>query len=198
MEQTMKTSTRFIFVFALILLISASTNVQAQKKLCAAAPPSPYKHNGTIITSYDTATRGIRTTLTHPRIINAGGEGFYLTASFQHRNVNRPAPLAVEIAFISNTKSPKHRDSHNLVFLADGRPFPVVSPAQYQTVKAERGQTLEATKVTIPYDSLMNLLRAGRVATRIGQTELELTQNHLEALRELASIMAPPPSKWTN
>ncbi|HEY0078755.1 MAG TPA: hypothetical protein VGB73_08930 [Pyrinomonadaceae bacterium] len=170
--------------------------MSAQKKLCAAAPPSPYKHNGTIVTSFDTATRGMRTTLTHPRIINAGGEAFYLTASFLHRKADRPAPLAVEIAFISAAKSPKHRDSHNLVFLADGRPFPLVVPAQYQTAKAERGQTLEATKVTVPFDSLLNLLRAGRVATRIGQTELELTQNHLEALRELASLIAPSPSKW--
>lgn len=191
----MKTPFKFLLTFV-VLLVCAS-NAIAQKKLCAAAPPSPFKHNGKISTSFDGATHGMRTTLKHPRIISTSGGGFYLTASFLHQNANSSRNrLALDIALIYTSHHAKYRDAHNLVFLVDGKELPLLgTPALYQTAQ-EDGMTLEATKVSIPYNALLNMLAARKVSARVGQTEFELTNNHLEALRELASLMAPSPSKW--
>jgi hypothetical protein len=186
-------------LFLSIALLSAfAALAPAQRKACPVPPPSPYKHNGTIVTSFDRTTRGMRTTLTHPQIIGNAGDSIYLMASFVHQRANSSSRLAVEVAFVSVSKFPKYRDSHNLLLLADGKQVPMVgAAAQYQAEKQEHGMTSEATKVTLPYSALMNLLRARRVDARLGTTQFELSNNHLEALRELASLMAPPPPSFT-
>lgn len=192
----MKTSAR-LFLTSLMLLACVAA-AAAQKRACPVPPPSPFKHDGAIATSYDRAAGGMRTTLEHPRPIPTADGGLYLTASFLHRSANRPARLAMDVAFVSASKSAHYRDAHGLVFYADGREVPLGgAPAQYQTSK-EHGLLLEATKVTIPYETLQTLIRARHVSARVGATQFELTNNHLEALRELASLMAPSPANWAS
>ena len=50
---------------------------------------------------------------------------------------------------------------------------------------------METTRVTLTYESLINLIQARRVSAQLGMTKFELTNNHLEALRELANMMVP-------
>ncbi|MBA2731412.1 MAG: hypothetical protein H0U54_00830 [Acidobacteria bacterium] len=45
------------------------------------------------------------------------------------------------------------------------------------------------------YATLLNLIKARRVTARLGATEFQLSNNHLESLREIAMLMAPPPPK---
>lgn len=191
----MKTSVKFLLT-SIMLLAFASFAPAQKKRACPVPPPSPFKHDGAIATSFD-RTSGMRTTLEHPRVINAPDGGFYLTASFRHQSAQGPSRLALDVAFISASKSARYRDSHNLVFYADGKELPFVgAAAQYQTTKGERGLLLEATRVTVPYAMLLKLTQSRQVAARIGSTQFALTNNHLEALRELVSLMAPPPSTW--
>jgi hypothetical protein len=185
MEQAMKTSTRLTLPLLLLFVFVPAAAAQKQRA-CPAPPPSPFKHNGQIVTRYDRATRGMRTTMTHPRL--AGD--YYLVASFAHQNPARPTRLMMELVFVSAGKSAP--GSGPVSFTADGREFPLYgTSAQFQTVSDGGGLSHEAARVALPLDTVTTLLRARKVSARLGGTEVELTHNHLEALRELASLLSP-------
>jgi hypothetical protein len=172
-----------------VFLFSFAATGYAQK-FCTVAPPSPFKHNGLIVTTYDQAARRMKTTLEHPRTL---GDGIYLYASFFYQDPRLGSTPTVDIFFIFASKEPKYRHSHHLSLKTDGNAWPFTSAAQYYTEKGSRGMTIEKTKMTLTYAGLQNLIKARRVTVRLGLTEFELTNNHLEALREMASLMAPPP-----
>jgi hypothetical protein len=177
----------------LAIFLSFSATVFAQK-FCTVAPPSPYKHNALIVTSYDQTVRRMKTTLEHP---NSLGNGLRLYASFYYQDARLRSTPMIDIFFVHASKKPIYRDSHALSIMADGNLWPFVGVAQYYTEKGERGLTLEKTKMTLTYAGLLNLIKARRVKARLGETEFELTNNHLESLREIASLMAPPPTQPT-
>lgn len=160
------------------------------QKFCTVAPPSPFKHNALIVTSYDKPTRRMKTTLEHPNVL---GSGLHLYASFFYQDARLRSTPMVDIFFVSAAKQLKYRDSHDLSLTADGNAWPFSGVAQYSTEHGERGATIEKTKITLTYASLQNLIKSRRVRARLGATEFELSNNHLESLRELAMLMAPPP-----
>ncbi|MGH9901530.1 MAG: hypothetical protein ACRD68_06910 [Pyrinomonadaceae bacterium] len=183
---------------ASLLLATGTLPAVAQKRFCPAAPPSPFKHNATIVTNFDRASDRMRTTLEHPRPLDRRDGEIYLSASFVHRDSRKPVDNAgVDITFISRSVIPRYRDSHDIVILADAGQWPFAgNAAHYRRAQDGNGAVLESTRVTIPHDVLLNIIRSKRVAARLGQTEFELTHNHLEALRELASLAAPPKTDW--
>lgn len=188
MEQAMKISAKLFP--ALLLLLVCSSSAAAQKRACPVPPPSPFKHNGEIVTSYDRSTRGMRTTLTHPRTLGPSTSAYYLVASFAHQNPKRPTRLVIELALVSVGGTPA--GANTLSFVADGKEFPLYgTSAQFQTVRGGDGAGHQAARVALPLDTVTTLLRARRLSARLGATEVEFTHNHLEALRELASLLAP-------
>jgi hypothetical protein len=164
--------------------------IVAQKKFCPTAPPSPFKHSGQIVTSFDSAARGMRTTLEHPRPLGAGQGELYLSASFVHADPRRGAATSVEFVLVSSSRLERYRAAHQLVLLADGRPVPVTAGARYQARAVEGGLVLEAMRVSMSKEDLVRLSAARKVSGRVGGDQFELSNNHLEALRELASLMA--------
>jgi hypothetical protein len=160
------------------------------QKFCTVAPPSPFKHNALIVTSYDQRARRMKTTLEHP---NALGNGLHLYASFYYQDSRLRSPQLIDIFFVSAAKKPVYRDSHALSLTADGNVWPVSAAAQYYTEDGPKGMIIEKTKLTLTYADLLSLIKSRRVRARLGATEFELTNNHLESLREIAMLMAPPP-----
>lgn len=182
---------------SLILFVGSPAALAQKKRFCPVPPPSPFKHNGRIVTSFDPASSGMRTTLEHPRALGKEpGAPLYLTASFVHQDPRRGARPTVEVAFVSAALVSRFRDRHDLVLLCDGRQWVPQSRARYRAAKDAQGRTLEATSVTLSYDDLQNVIHSRRVGARLGTAEFELTNNHLEALRELASLIAPPANRW--
>ena len=177
---------RIPFLIAILLTFTASAYAQ---KFCTVAPPSPFKHNALIVTSYDQRARRMKTTLEHPQIL---GDGQHLYASFFYLDPRLAAMPTIDIFFISAAKQPKYRDSHNLSITADGNAWPFSGATQYYTEDGPRGTTIEKTRITLTYANLQSLIKSRRVKARLGSTEFELSNNHLEALREIASLMAPP------
>lgn len=177
---------RIPLLFAILLLFSATGFAQ---KFCTAPPPSPYKHNALIVTSFDPAVRRMKTTLEHPRAM-AGG--VYLAASFYYQDRRLRTLPTIDIYFLAPSKKPKYREAHDVALLADNAPPEALGATQYSTVGADHGMTVEKVKITLTYAGLQNLIRARHVTARVGLTEFELSNNHLESLREIASLMAPP------
>jgi hypothetical protein len=160
------------------------------QKFCTVAPPSPFKHSALIVTSYDQRAHRMKTTLEHPNVL---GNGLHLYASFFYQDLRLRTGPSIDIFFIAASKKPIYREAHNLLFTADGSLLPLSATTQYFTEDGPKGTTLEKTKITLSYSDLLTLLKARRVRARLGATEFELTSNHLESLREIAMLMAPPP-----
>jgi hypothetical protein len=171
-----------------ILLAFASTGFA--QKFCTVAPPSPFKHSALIVTSYDQRARRMKTTLEHP---NAMANGLHLYASFFYQDARLRTPPMIDIIFIAASKKPLFREAHDLSLMADGNLWPLTSTPAYYTEGGPNGTTLEKTKITLSYTELLALIKARRVRARLGATEFELSNNHLESLREIAMLMAPPP-----
>ena len=173
----------------LALFVTFTVTGYAQK-FCTVSPPSPFHHNGLIVTSFDEPTGRMKTTLEHPQTI---GSGIYLYASFfyQDQRLQRTPPT-IDIYFVSASKHPKYRDSHNVSIAGDVGELAHGMRINYFTESGAKGLTIEKTVITLTYAELLNLTNSNRVTARLGETEIELTNNHLEALREIASLMVPP------
>jgi hypothetical protein len=172
---------------ALILLTGIFFSTQAQR-VCPQAPPSPFRHNARIATRFDRAAGGMRTVLEHPRALSSNGRGaFYLAASFMHSGWSAAPP--VELTFISVSNTAHHSQSYALTFFINNNPtrFP---PPQYTTARRD-GDTYEAVRTTLTYENLLEITNARNVRVRVGASEITLSENHLESLRELASLMRP-------
>jgi hypothetical protein len=182
---------RNLLLAASILACTASS-MFAQKRYCEIPPPSPFHHNALIVTRYDKPTKRMKTVLEHPLSLSQGGDALYLSASFFFTDpkLQRARPM-LEIALVSVSKEAKYRNSHNVTILADAVRVPLVGQVQYQSGKGERGLVQEVARATITYETLFNLIQSKRVTAQLGSTQFELTNNHLESLREMASLMAP-------
>lgn len=127
----------------------------------------------------------------HPVSLSRSGDPVYLAADFAYQDPRLRIKPTIDISFISMSKLPRFEFSHVLSLLIDGAPWPVASPVQYSSKKQSDGLILETTKVTLTYDSLINLIQGKKVSAQLGMAKFELTNNHLEALREVANMMMP-------
>jgi hypothetical protein len=138
----------------------------------------------------------MRTTLEHPRPLGGSHETVYLTASFIHKDPRLGVRPTVELALISALPTQKYRDSHGVVLVGDGRPVPLSAAARYQSRHGDQGMIFEVFKLSLSPADLAGVTGARKVTARVGGEEFELTQNHLEALREIASLMGGAPKGW--
>jgi hypothetical protein len=182
---------RRIFLLAAFILSCTAISGFAQKRYCEIPPPSPFHHSALIVTRYDKPTKRMKTVLEHPVSLGHGADALYLSASFFFSDPKLHVRPMLEIALVSVSKEAKYRTSHDLLILTDGLRVPFVGQEHYQTGKNESGLVQEVISATVTYDTLFNLIQAKRVTTRLGSTEFELTTNHLESLREMASLMVP-------
>src|ERR1044072_9904922 len=104
-----------------ILVALAAPLALAQKRFCPTPPPSPFKHEGEIVTKFDGRAGGMRTTLQHPRPLGNGTEVFYLAASFKHQDPRRPVAPALDLLLVSGSPLPHLRAGQDVVFVLDGR-----------------------------------------------------------------------------
>jgi hypothetical protein len=184
----MRPSSRLLL--SAILFTALAPAALAQKKtLCPKPPPSPYKHSGRIVTSLDRA--GARTTLEHPHALGRGAEALRWGASFLHVDPRRPAAPTLELLLFSPTPIVR-LDAGGLAFVYDGQPL---AAGRNVSIRSQDGG--QAARVSLSYAEVVKLTQARRVSARVGASEYEFTNNHLEALRELVSQMAPSPGRWT-
>ena len=99
-----------------------STGAFAQKRFCQTPPPSPYKHDGEIVTKFDGRAGGMRTTLEHPRPLGRGQEIFYLAASFMYQDPRKVAAPTLDLLLVSGSPLAHLRAGQEVVFMLDGQP----------------------------------------------------------------------------
>jgi len=175
------------------LLTVLSTTAFPQKRLCPKPPPSPFKHDGDIVTVFDSRAGGMRTTLEHPRAFGKGVEQYYLAASFMHQNARRPGTPALELVLYTNSPAARMQAAGgDLALVLDGQLRPFSRNASYRSQPGGGN----SVRLLLSYADAAALTQARRVAARFGGGEVELSRNHLEALREIVSLLAPSPARW--
>jgi hypothetical protein len=184
-------------VLCALLLFSAVPAALAQKRFCPKPPPSPFKHSGEIVTRFDGSVRRMRTTLEHPRALNGAGAAFYFGATFLHTDPRQGATPNVELVFYGTSAVTRLGAGGKLSLVADGQALVTAQKASFRSQPAG-GIVNESAKVSLSLAEVTRLTGARRVSVRMGELELELTHNHLEALRELVNQMAPPPTRWSD
>jgi hypothetical protein len=182
-------------LFAVLLFVSF-TPALAQKRMCPKPPPSPFKHDGQIVTSFDSRAGGMRTTLEHPRPVGRGTELYYLAATFMHQDPRRGVAPSLDLILVSATPTARLQSGGQFLFVLDGQTRALSRNVSYKTQTLSTGGVQDWARVTLSYADASALTRARTVVAKVGGVEVELTNNHLEALRELVSLMAPSPSRW--
>jgi hypothetical protein len=187
----MRAISRLLLSAAILTLLTA--NAFPQKRLCPKPPPSPFKHDGEIVTSFDGRAGGMRTTLEHPRPLGKGAELYYMAASFMHQDARRPSTPALDLIIYSASPAARLHPGQDFVLVLDGQPRSFNRNASYGSRPGGGGN---AARLTLSYTEASALTHAHKVVAQFGGAEIELTNNHLEALRELLSLMAPSPGRW--
>jgi hypothetical protein len=186
----MRRTSRLILSAALLTLLAATAF--PQKRLCPKPPPSPFKHDGEIVTSFDSRAGGMRTTLEHPRAIGSGTELYYLAASFMHQSAKRPGTPALELILYTIVPAVQPHNAGVVALVLDGQAHPFTQSASFRS-QPGGGNTV---RLTLSYADLSALTHARNAAVQLGGAQLQLTNNHLESLREMLSLLAPSPGRW--
>lgn len=179
-----------------LLVALAAPLALAQKRFCPTPPPSPFKHDGQIVTKFDGRAGGMRTTLQHPRPLGNGAEVFYLAASFMHQDPRRPSAPALDLMLVSGSPLVHLRAGRDVVFVLDGQARAVNQSVSYASRPDGTGGALDSASIRLSYADASAITHARRVVARVGGAEVELTNNHLEALREMLSLLAPSSGRW--
>ena len=185
----MRKTSRLLLSAALLTLLAATAF--PQKRMCPKPPPSPFKHNGEIVTSFDSRAGGMRTTLQHPRAIGTGAGLYYLAASFMHQSAKRPGTPALELVLYTNAPSAAQTQGA-VSLLLDGQARPFTQQANFRSQPGGG----DAVRLTLSYADLAALTQARHASVQLGGAQLQLTNNHLESLREMQSLLAPSPGRW--
>lgn len=184
----------FIVITACCAPVGLAQTYRTKKGGCPVPPPSPFKHSGKIVTTID--REGMRTTLQHPFVIGSEQSGIVMAASFIHLDPRRGIKPSVELFFFSAPMSLSRQDLSGLTLIADGQSVTGDGAVRFTSVSSKQGFPHGATRATLSYDAFISLLKSRKVAARLGMNEFALTNNHLEGLRELASLMAPTSKSW--
>lgn len=186
----MRHTSRLLLSAALLTLLAATAF--PQKRLCPKPPPSPFKHDGEIVTSFDSRAGGMRTSLQHPRAIGSGSELYQLAASFMHQSAKRPGTPALELVLYTNAPAASSHSGESVSLVLDGQARPFAQNASFRTQPGGGN----AVRLTLSYADLSALTQARTASVQLGATQLQLTHNHLESLREMLSLLAPSPGRW--
>ncbi|MFL6254350.1 MAG: hypothetical protein ACJ74T_04975 [Pyrinomonadaceae bacterium] len=186
----MRRISRLVLAAALLTMLAATAF--PQKRLCPKPPPSPFKHDGEIVTSFDSRAGGMRTTLEHPRAIGSGTGLYYMAASFMHQSAKRPGTPALELVLYTTAPAVQPHNVGSVSLVLDGQALPFTQNASFRSQPGGGN----AVRLTLSYADLSALTHARNAAVQLGGAQLTLTNNHLESLREMLSLLAPPPGRW--
>lgn len=190
---------------ACLLAAVCASGVEAQtrrvQKSCPIPPPSPYKHTALISTRYDSRAELMRTVLEHPVALGESSKPLYFTASFAYGGSGDAhiAPRTrLDLALVAVGDSARYAEGYALRVFADGHEQTPLAPTRYAATtvddaeESSSNRRVEQLKVSLPAASLLELAGARAVQLELGGERYSLTENHLEALRELASLMRAP------
>jgi hypothetical protein len=194
----------FARAILLAMLLLSCASLGFGQKFCRIAR-SPYKHTASIASRYDDHTHRMKTVLEYPNF-DGGGDGFTIYAAFYHHDVKLGFTPTIDLTFLFTSQQSSGQHARDLSLSVNGRPLAFNGPVRFVSQK-DRHLAIDTASITITYENLLELTSGRKTEVRLGSTSHKLTEDNLEALRELASLLAPyaqwakqggaPGSAWT-
>ena len=154
-----------------------------------------FKHEGKIQVVYDPSRKQTVVALHPYALVTIDRPPFLLkaitvVAIFPGERLTSP-PEKVELGVISQSRTGYDFDEDNeLMAVADGEQVPLGVLKRFKRNSVGMPPRLhyrEDLSAAIPYDTFLKLIKAKKLSLRAGKKELRLDDEHLEALRDLAS-----------
>jgi hypothetical protein len=199
----MKNHMRFILILAIVTICATLGLAQAANT----TPPRNSAHNGKIETSYD-QVKEITTLRLHPMQVYGeplaslqyiGGDEASFKASFTYSGRTlRAQPKRVLFSLTSTSQDWKYTDFRKLIALVDGKRLNL-GPMEHVplfTVNASGNVDTDdyisqGIAISLSYKTFLRIANGKKVQISMGPREFVLEKNHLEALRDLATVMVP-------
>ncbi len=119
-----------------------------------------------------------------------------LTMFFGYPGEKLATPQYVSIGFTYIALEPQQYGDHLLSAKIDGEritlgKMQVLGTQEVIVRTAYKRYTRRALELVIPYEQFLRLANAKKVKMKLGETEFDLSKDHLEAVRDLASRTVP-------
>lgn len=194
-------------VFVLLCLVPG----RAQDGSPPAIPKRNFNHQAEIVSVYDKATDRTSVVMQWYRFTGEPKKplSFQQTEPLRigiragfaypgHVLKSTPASIEFDIGFEREGKSLfKGKEPPELMAIVDeeqislGKTLLKASRTWVDVYSSTRQLTDDTLEATFTYQGLLRLAKAKKVKMKVGQVEFELKEDHLEALRDLASRMVP-------
>lgn len=142
----------------------------------------PFNHNADITTEFDRFTN-VTTVKLSPMPTS---DGIEMSAFFV------PGDSGVVLHVISQSETWRFLQHHPIVILADNKQVVSETLRHDGHVIIGGGGVLEQMFVTLPYSTFVQMVNADKLEMRLSSNELKITDDHLQALRDLATRYANP------
>ncbi len=156
-------------------------------------PPAKrqFNHKAKIESKYDRFEDETHVRLESKRVLGGFMEDVKMGASFFYKGQKLSTPEYFIILFVSDTKGWRFLDEaqRELVALADGQRISIGTLDRDSKVRSG-GWVSEIMVKEVPYETFLKIVNAKKVEMKLGRYEFELKEEHLEALRDLASRTA--------
>jgi hypothetical protein len=136
---------------------------------------------------YDPAKN--ETTIDVPSMLVFGehldGLRMFVSFSYPGRKMQAP-PAVITLILASTSTSPKYEDAdqRNLTLSANGESLNVGKMQLFYTYRG-LGYVTEGMRLTIPLTTFVQIVNAQQVKMKLGWSEFQLRESHLEALQDL-------------
>lgn len=201
---------KLIFLLLLLALAVVQPPAQSQGKL-QPPPKKNYKYDGKIVTTYDKSKNEtlvliqlmpvkdvedprpiLEDTADHPRDWSRLG----FTMFFSYPGESATTPKDVSIGFLYEALEPDRYKGHVLMAKIDGERLTLGKMEVLNTTMVNRRwayqpYTRRTLELIVPYEQLLRLANAKKVKMTLGSFEFNLSKDHLDAIRDLASRTTP-------
>jgi len=193
------------FILTLAIVITSATFGRPQD--ANTTPQRILTYSGEIETSYD-KVKEVTTVRLNPmqvygeplsssNYIGADEAKFNVSFTYPGRTL-RAQPKRVLFSLVSTSEDWKYTDFRKLTALVDGKRLNLGPMEQIPSFTVNPSANvnsddyiIQGIAISLRYKTFLRIANGKRVQIRMGPREFELTRNHLEALRDLATRMVP-------
>jgi hypothetical protein len=171
-------------------LHAVAQEAKAQTRQLQPPTKRAFKHKAKIESKYDRFKDQTQVQLETKRVMGGFLEDIKMGASFFYKG-QKAMPEDIILVFRSSTQDWRflRETDRELIALADGERLPLGTLDRDSQVLSG-GRVIEVMATDVPYEAFMTIVNAKKVEMKLGRYQFELKEEHLEALRDLASRMA--------
>ena len=181
-----------LYILALAAIASAPLTSRAQGGLSVPAPGGkliPEKHLGAATASYFAKDGHVTVQVRPLRVAGDERTGVVLIPSFIVRGRKVVEPRLVNPQFIVDSPARARPPLSRVQIFADGQELAAGVPRLLTTSKPSGGTVTRVLMYNVPYGKFLRMIEGREVRISLGHARLDLTGDHLAAMRDLRRMI---------